>query len=174
MIFWVVVAVIGFLALIGFAILAWVRVNSFDRYNFGYWIHVFAKYRQDNSKLTFKHAGSSANLQLLRTRGVDDQCTLILRVPRGAWSERKQEKLKDVLAGMGREPQKSGEVQSDWLLETPILVEDVRKEDSSAAPARIAHRILDALDLGSAERFSCKIEGLLSSRYKFEARESDY
>ena len=174
MIFWAVVGVIGSLALIAFAILAWVREESFDRYKFEYWIHVFAKYRQDDSKLTFRHAKSAANLQLLRTLGADDRCTLILRVPRGTWSEEKQEKLRDVLAGMGRELQESSEVESDWLLETPILVDDVREENSGAVPARVAHRILDALDLGTAERFLCRIEGRLSSRYKFEARESDY
>ena len=174
MIIWVVVGVIGSLALIAFAILAWVREEPFDRYKFEYWVHVFAKYRQDGSKLTFRHTTSGASLQFLRTQGADDQCTLILRVPRGAWSDAKQEKLKSVLAGMGSELQESGEAQSAWLFETRILVEDVCEENSGAAPARIAHRALDALDLGRSEMFLCRIEGRLTRRYKFEARKSDY
>lgn len=171
---WIIMASVCSFGLIAFAILAWVKEEPFDRYKFEYWIHVFAKYRQDGSKLTFRHATSGASLQFLRTRGADDRCTLMLMVPRSAWSEAKEQKLKSVLADMGCEYQESSEIRSDWLVEAPILIENVRNENSGAAPARIAHRALDALDLGNSEKFLCNIEGALTRRYKFEARESDY
>jgi hypothetical protein len=173
-VFWVIVVLASLMALLGFAILHWVREQPADRLTFEHWLHLFGKYHEDGSILTLQHCSSDVRLQFFRTEGKDDSCTLVMRVPSETWSEQCREALERTIDGMGVDRIGSSDSRGSWAVEVRVPIADVRREDSGAIPARIAHRALDAIGLGPSAKFSRTIEGKLSWRYKFEARASDY
>ena len=137
--------------------------SKIDRYEFEHWIHSFAKVKKDDSLLRIRHTASPLLFRFQRIQGIDNRCCLIFKVPRTRWSESHIERLRDALDRQEYQPRIPGS-DAGTLLECTLELTDIWDPASGAMGARLLHVVLDALGLGSAERFDISFHGENSLR----------
>lgn len=172
---WIVIGLLGVLATAG----AWIFLgsNAFGRNcprdDLCHFINSLLILMENGGRLHMKQRGSDVVMDFIRLEGEGGGATIVLRVPRAAWSLPHSSPLYDRLASEGADVEVMDSA-SPILLETRIPVGDIWTDWAGSRAAHIGRLTLDILGVPREARFNFSLVGKRSRRglhYERELRE---
>jgi len=145
-----------------------IGVKGRSRYDLERFIQSVLVSREDGGWLDVKHRASPLTIRIIRASGDDSTAEVVLAIPRATWSQPKAGDLARMFEqqGISFTEAPGSFVQETSLMEARVEIPSIWTGSAGAKPARVAHLILDAFDIGPAEPLDVRIEGAPSGRWK--------
>lgn len=134
-------------------------------------IRNFMLARNDGASCTFRYAGKPAALvRCTRISGNDEQCDLLIDIPRTSLSESRSMELRDSFIWWGLTPT-APEDDAGVLFRFRCHVPNIWEPSSGATAAGITRKVFEVLGVGNDARFNFSMAGPTSMRIIKYARE---
>lgn len=170
---WVVLAAGILIAASILATLMWHPEKNISREGFAHWIESLIRYYEDSASLEITSNSSPVMFRFLRANTKNDGCKLIFEVALNPISSTHQPDLIRKFQEQGYETDHiaSGDSQEEGprlIVEMDIL--DIWSVGAGNRPARLAHTVLDVIEMGNSEKFNLAFDGQRSRARTLEAR----
>jgi len=161
MLYFIAAAVLLFIVGVFLAFSRFQPTRNVDRGKFSHWLKSLMRLYCPGASLRFQALGSPVELTVILADAQEVGCQLLLPLVRASWSEacvdgiRHAVMLDEKVSVVADAPEESPSA----LFGVRVTVPDIWNREAPDVMARVLHRVLDTLGIGSEARFDLVFQG---------------